>query len=77
MDVLGPLRNLTISSILVGSVLYHVSKPPPHLYFSFDYHGFICMTWIVHLFVWIFYRVVLQPKFLSPLRHLPEPTVSI
>lgn len=52
-----------------------VSHFPKALLFSGPtYLGTFVQLWILQLVAWAFYKVILYPKFLSSLRHLPAPT---
>ncbi|KAI0484816.1 cytochrome P450 4A12A [Xylariaceae sp. FL0804] len=79
MDIAITIRKLALSSVAAGTAVYGVSGKwsdgTPHIS---DLRLWTCLAasfWL-HMSVWAFYRVILWPKYLSPLRHLPEPTVS-
>lgn len=55
-----------------------VSYTPAFLrdsYFN-SYLVFFWASWWLHFWGWLWYRLILKPKYLSKMRHLPEPTVS-
>ena len=45
-------------------------------YFN-SYLVFFWASWWLHFWGWLWYRLILKPKYLSKMRHLPEPTVSV
>jgi hypothetical protein len=52
-------------------VAYH----PNLLLFSRpSYLGTFLQLWLLQFAIWAFYKVILYPKYLSPLRHLPAPS---
>lgn len=55
-----------------------VSYTPAFLRDSYvnTYLVFFWASWWLHFWGWLWYRLILKPKYLSKMRHLPEPTVS-
>lgn len=45
-------------------------------YFN-SYLVFFWASWWLHFWGWLWYRLILKPKYLSKMRHLPEPTVGL
>ncbi|KAI1503274.1 cytochrome P450 4A12A [Biscogniauxia marginata] len=76
MDFATPLRIIILSSTIVALAFVHFSKQWAERSFFSDlrFYGYLYMIWIVHFLVWASYRIIIRPKYLSPLRHLPEPT---
>jgi hypothetical protein len=68
-----PFKALTGLAALSSYVL--VGYLPVVLPFSHpSYLGTFAQVWIVSFVVYAFWKVILWPKFVSPLRHLPSPT---
>jgi hypothetical protein len=68
----SPFRALTGLAALSSYVL--VSYLPAVLPFSQPgYLGTFALLWIVGFVPYAFWRVILWPKYFSPLRHLPSP----
>jgi hypothetical protein len=76
MDLITPLRNITLSSIVVPFVYNYALSRSSRFIFSIGFWGIVYVIWIAQFTLWAFYRIILRPKFLSPLRKLPEPTVG-
>ncbi|KAI5917073.1 cytochrome P450 4A12A [Camillea tinctor] len=78
MDFATHFRRITLSSTIISLALTHFSKRWSERIYFFDlnFYGCLYSIWVVHLFAWVIYRVVIRPKYISPLRHLPEPTAD-
>ncbi|KAI1636612.1 cytochrome P450 4A12A [Biscogniauxia mediterranea] len=78
MDFTTPLRRITLSSIAISLALIYFSERWSENIYFFDlkFYGYLYIAWMTHLFAWMIYRVILRPKYLSPLRYLPEPTAD-
>ena len=65
-----PFKPFTALSALSTYVL--VEHAPHLLLFSQpSYTGTFFQLWFVQFWLWAIWRVILYPKFFSPLRHLP------
>ncbi|KAI1344556.1 cytochrome P450 4A12A [Xylariaceae sp. FL0016] len=76
MDFTKVNRRLALSSLAATCALYYF-PPTSHSGFVFTdwrFYAWFCVFWLALFFAWAFYRIIVWPKFLSPLRHLPEPT---
>ena len=75
--IASPFRLMSAGSALA---LYGLSMLRPELTPSFPSLRFVAayaVLWTGCVLAWCFYRIMIRPKYLSPLLHLPEPTVSI
>ena len=75
MDWISPLRNISLSSIAIPSVLFCAQVKSPRFYLEPRFYIAVYISWLLQFLLWAIYRVLVYPKLLSPLRHLPEPTV--
>lgn len=69
----------SVSTTFLASLLFSylsVSYTPQYLFWSSSpsYTGTFFLTFFTQLLCKLFYKVVLYPHFLSPLRHLPSPS---
>lgn len=75
--IASPFKLMTAGSALTlygMSILWPKLTPPfPSLRFAATY----AVLWTGCILAWCFYRIMIRPKYLSPLLHLPEPTVSV
>jgi len=68
-----PWKAFTASSILGSYVL--VGHKPSFLFTNRPtYLGTFILLFFAQFLSWLFYNVILWPKLLSPLRHLPQPS---
>ncbi|KAI9053519.1 hypothetical protein LZ554_002474 [Drepanopeziza brunnea f. sp. 'monogermtubi'] len=67
-----PFRPVTVSSAL-GSVYLVRCRPDLLLFSRPSYVGTFVQLWVLSFSLWAFYKIVLYPKFFSPLRHFPTP----
>ncbi|CAD6504194.1 BgTH12-05928 [Blumeria graminis f. sp. triticale] len=65
-----PLKLITASSALS---IYIIAAYLPDQHALFAYTRNFILAWIVHVFIWIVCKVIVYPKFTSPLRYLPSP----
>ena len=63
---------IAIGSLAVSAVVCYVQHSRSVLYFL----GLSSALWLFQAFAWAVYAVLIRPKFLSPLRHLPQPKNS-
>lgn len=69
-----PIRPVTGFAVLVSYAL--VSYKPDVLLFSQpSFIGTFFQIWTLCFAVWASWKVILYPKYFSPLRHLPGPKV--
>lgn len=67
-----PYQSMTALSV-VGSYTL-ISYRPNYLLTSHpSYFGTFTLLWFLQFVGWAFYKVILYPHYLSPLRHLPGP----
>jgi hypothetical protein len=70
-----PFKAITALSTVSSYVL--VAHKPDLLLFSRpSYAGTFVQIWWLQFAAWVFWKVILWPKFFSPLRHLPAPKVN-
>ncbi|PBP19590.1 cytochrome P450 [Diplocarpon rosae] len=67
-----PFKPVTVLSI-AGSLYFVRSRPDLLLFSRPSYAGTFLQIWILSFSVWAFWKVVLYPRFFSPLRHFPTP----
>lgn len=75
--IASPFKLMSAGSALA---LYGLSMLRPELTPPFPSLRFVAayaVLWTGCVLAWCFYRIMIRPKYLSPLLHLPEPTVSI
>jgi hypothetical protein len=69
-----PYKHFTAAAAVASYLL--VSYKPQYLLSSKPtYTGTFVLLWTLLLMVWGFYTVILYPRYFSPLRHLPGPSV--
>lgn len=68
------LAGLTIASFFVSAAIYHVHSRSFFFLGHFQFYALFWCVWLAHAAGLLFYSVILWPKYLSPLRRLPEPT---
>ncbi|KAK8014352.1 cytochrome P450 97B3 [Apiospora arundinis] len=68
------LAGLTIASFFVSAAIYYVHSRSLFFLGHFQFYVLLWCVWLAHAAGLLFYSVILWPKYLSPLRHLPEPT---
>ena len=68
-----PLGALALASV-AGALLAHQFL---WLGFSPSYIWLVALLFVVQLFLFAVWRLVLFPRYFSPLRHLPQPSVSV
>ena len=75
--IASPFKLMTAGSALALYGLWlrrpELAPPFPSLRFVAAY----AVLWTGCVLAWCFYRIMIRPKYLSPLLHLPEPTVSV
>lgn len=67
-----PFKGLTALSALATYILVE-HQPSLLLSSSPSYAGTFAQAWLLTFWLWAVWRVLLYPKFFSPLRHLPSP----
>ncbi len=67
-----PFKSMTALSAVSSLVLVGY-RPDLLLSSRPTYIGTFVLTWITLFLAWAFWKVILFPKYFSPLRHLPMP----
>jgi hypothetical protein len=67
-----PFKSMTALSAVSSFVLVGY-RPDLLLSSRPTYIGTFVLLWILSFFGWAFWKVILYPKYFSPLRHLPMP----
>lgn len=62
--------------VAVGSYVIFTYAPGLLLFSRPTLVGAFLQSSVLTFIAWAFYMIILWPKFLSPLRHLPEPSVG-
>jgi hypothetical protein len=70
------LATLTVSAVVTSSALYYAHCRSLYFLDQLPFYGLLWCVWVAHVAGSLFYSIILWPKFFSPLRHLPEPTVG-
>ena len=64
-----------MTALSAAGAYFLVAHVPNVLLFSNpSYFGTFVQLFILQFAAWVLYEVILYPKYLSPLRHLPAPT---
>ena len=69
-----PVRPVTGVSAIVAYALV-TYKPDVLLFSRPSFFGTFFQIWTLCFSIWAFWKVILYPKYFSPLRHLPGPEV--
>lgn len=67
-----PSRVISAGAGLTSLALSYLARSSSKTYFARNF----VLLWLAEVLVWGFYRAILWPYFLSPLRTLPEPPNS-
>src|SRR5579871_5755581 len=76
MGIFGELQIVTAIAATTSYTLIHF-KPEVLLVSKPAFLGTFAKLWLLGFLAWAFWKVILYPKYLSPLRHLPSPPVRI
>ncbi|CAJ2513376.1 Uu.00g014950.m01.CDS01 [Anthostomella pinea] len=78
MDFATPLRRLTASSVAITFASYYLCESASRgpVFTEVKFYVSLYVIWMLHFSAWALYRIIIYPKLLSPLRHLPEPTAD-
>jgi hypothetical protein len=76
MGIFGELQIVTAIAATTSYTLIHF-KPEVLLVSEPTFLGTFAQLWLLGFLAWAFWKVILYPKYLSPLKHLPSPPVRI
>jgi hypothetical protein len=68
-----PFKTVTAFSAVCSFVIVGY-KPELLLFLRPSYIGTFVQFWVLSFVSWCFWKIILFPKFFSPLRYLPQPT---
>lgn len=71
------LRQLSVSALVTSALIYYylvLDRRTPYFLNQPLFYVLYVAVWTLHVAANMFYGIIIWPKYLSPLRHLPEPT---